>query len=131
MQVAICGLGRMGAGMARRAAQGGHDVVVWNRTESVASEVAAEPERLRLQQRPGLRHLQRHLCDHAEGVYGIKARRGAAEPPIRACFIFGSAFPVASACWNIASQTVGTPAECVTPSRVIRSLSTAGSLTAE
>ncbi len=44
MQVAICGLGRMGAGMARRAARGGHDVVVWNRTESVASEVAAEPE---------------------------------------------------------------------------------------
>jgi 6-phosphogluconate dehydrogenase len=44
MQVAICGLGRMGAGMARRAARGGHDVVVWNRTEAVASEVAAEPE---------------------------------------------------------------------------------------
>ena len=44
MQVAIAGLGRMGAGMARRAARGGHDVVVWNRTESVASEVAAEPE---------------------------------------------------------------------------------------
>jgi 6-phosphogluconate dehydrogenase len=44
MQVAICGLGRMGAGMARRAARGGHEVVVWNRTESVASEVAAEPE---------------------------------------------------------------------------------------
>ena len=34
----------MGAGMARRAARGGHDVVVWNRTESVASEVAAEEE---------------------------------------------------------------------------------------
>ena len=44
MQVAVCGLGRMGAGMARRAARGGHDVVVWNRTESVATEVAAEPE---------------------------------------------------------------------------------------
>ena len=44
MQVAICGLGRMGAGMARRAARGGHDVVVWNRTEQVAVEVAAEPE---------------------------------------------------------------------------------------
>jgi 6-phosphogluconate dehydrogenase len=42
MQVAICGLGRMGAGMARRAARGGHDVVVWNRTESVAAELAAE-----------------------------------------------------------------------------------------
>ena len=44
MQVAIAGLGRMGAGMARRAARGGHEVVVWNRTESVSSEVAAEPE---------------------------------------------------------------------------------------
>ena len=44
MQVAIAGLGRMGAGMARRAARGGHEVIVWNRTESVATEVAAEPE---------------------------------------------------------------------------------------
>ena len=44
MQVAIAGLGRMGAGMARRAAQGGHDVVAWNRTESVSAAVAAEPE---------------------------------------------------------------------------------------
>jgi len=44
MQVAISGLGRMGAGMARRAARGGHDVVAWNRTESVAAEIAAEPE---------------------------------------------------------------------------------------
>jgi 6-phosphogluconate dehydrogenase len=44
MQVAICGLGRMGAGMARRAARGGHDVIAWNRTESVTAEVAAEPE---------------------------------------------------------------------------------------
>ena len=44
MQLAVCGLGRMGAGMARRAARGGHDVVVWNRTEQVASDLAAEPE---------------------------------------------------------------------------------------
>ena len=44
MQVAISGLGRMGAGMARRAARGGHDVIVWTRTESVASEIAAEAE---------------------------------------------------------------------------------------
>ncbi len=44
MQLAICGLGRMGAGMARRAARGGHDVVVWNRTEQVATELAAEAE---------------------------------------------------------------------------------------
>ena len=44
MQIGIAGLGRMGAGMARRLARGGHDVVAWNRTESVASEVAGEPE---------------------------------------------------------------------------------------
>jgi 6-phosphogluconate dehydrogenase len=44
MQVGIAGLGRMGAGMARRLARNGHDVVAWNRTESVTSEVAAEPE---------------------------------------------------------------------------------------
>jgi 6-phosphogluconate dehydrogenase len=44
MQVAVCGLGRMGAGMARRAARGGHDVVVWNRTEQIAVDLAAEPE---------------------------------------------------------------------------------------
>lgn len=34
----------MGAGMARRAARGGHDVVAWNRTEQVAIDLAAEPE---------------------------------------------------------------------------------------
>jgi 6-phosphogluconate dehydrogenase len=44
MQIGICGLGRMGAGMARRLARGGHQVVAWNRTESVARELAAEPE---------------------------------------------------------------------------------------
>jgi 6-phosphogluconate dehydrogenase len=43
MQIGICGLGRMGAGMARRLARGGHDVVAWNRTEQVAIDVAAEP----------------------------------------------------------------------------------------
>jgi len=44
MDVGIAGLGRMGAGMARRLARGGHGVVAWNRTESVATNVAAEPE---------------------------------------------------------------------------------------
>ncbi len=44
MQIGIAGLGRMGAGMARRLARGDHDVVAWNRTESVARELAAEPE---------------------------------------------------------------------------------------
>ena len=44
MQVAVCGLGRMGAGMARRLARGGHEVVAWNRTERVATDLAAEAE---------------------------------------------------------------------------------------
>jgi len=44
MQVGIAGLGRMGAGMARRLARAGHHVVAWNRTEQVALDIAAEPE---------------------------------------------------------------------------------------
>ncbi len=44
MQIAICGLGRMGAGMARRLARSGHEVVAWNRTEAVAADLAAEAE---------------------------------------------------------------------------------------
>ncbi len=44
MQIGICGLGRMGAGMARRLARGGHEVVVWNRTESVATDLAGEED---------------------------------------------------------------------------------------
>jgi 6-phosphogluconate dehydrogenase len=44
MQVGIVGLGRIGAGMARRLARGGHDVVAWNRTHDVAAEIAAEPD---------------------------------------------------------------------------------------
>jgi 6-phosphogluconate dehydrogenase len=44
VQVGIAGLGRMGAGMARRLARSGHEVVAWNRHEDVAAEVAAEPE---------------------------------------------------------------------------------------
>ncbi len=44
MQVGIAGLGRIGAGMARRLARAGHQVVAWNRTEQVAIDLAAEPE---------------------------------------------------------------------------------------
>ena len=44
MQIGIAGLGRMGAGMARRLARAGHDVVAWNRTESVTVALAAERE---------------------------------------------------------------------------------------
>jgi 6-phosphogluconate dehydrogenase len=44
MQIAIAGLGRIGAGMARRLARSGHDVIAWNRTQAVAVALAAEPE---------------------------------------------------------------------------------------
>ncbi|HLY35783.1 MAG TPA: decarboxylating 6-phosphogluconate dehydrogenase [Candidatus Limnocylindria bacterium] len=44
MQVAVAGLGRMGAGMARRLARGGHEVMAWNRHAEVAHELAAERE---------------------------------------------------------------------------------------
>jgi 6-phosphogluconate dehydrogenase len=44
MQIAIAGLGRIGAGMARRLARNGHEVIAWNRTTAVATELAAEPE---------------------------------------------------------------------------------------
>ena len=44
MQIGIAGLGRIGAGMARRLARSGHPVVAWNRTTSVTTELAAEPE---------------------------------------------------------------------------------------
>ena len=44
MQIAITGLGRIGAGMARRLARDGHEVIAWNRTPAVAAELAAEPE---------------------------------------------------------------------------------------
>jgi 6-phosphogluconate dehydrogenase len=42
MQIAIAGLGRIGAGMARRLARSGHEVVAWNRTTAVAEALAAE-----------------------------------------------------------------------------------------
>jgi len=42
MDVAMVGLGRMGANMARRLLRGGHRVVVWNRTFARAQELAAE-----------------------------------------------------------------------------------------
>jgi 6-phosphogluconate dehydrogenase len=44
MQIAIAGLGRIGAGMARRLARSGHQVVAWNRHTDVATALAAEPE---------------------------------------------------------------------------------------
>jgi 6-phosphogluconate dehydrogenase len=44
MNIAIIGLGRMGANMARRLARGGHRVFVFNRTNEVANELANEQE---------------------------------------------------------------------------------------
>jgi 6-phosphogluconate dehydrogenase len=44
MQDGVVGLGRIGAGMARRLARGGHEVVAWNRTAEIATDLAAEPE---------------------------------------------------------------------------------------
>jgi 6-phosphogluconate dehydrogenase len=46
MQGAIAGLGRIGAGMARRLARNGHDVIAWNRHPEVATDLAAESENL-------------------------------------------------------------------------------------
>ncbi|MEM3670269.1 MAG: decarboxylating 6-phosphogluconate dehydrogenase [Thermoprotei archaeon] len=42
MQIAIVGLGRMGANIARRLARGGHNVLVYNRTAQKAVELASE-----------------------------------------------------------------------------------------
>ena len=42
MDVAMVGLGRMGANMARRLLRGGHRVVVWNRTFAKAQELESE-----------------------------------------------------------------------------------------
>jgi 6-phosphogluconate dehydrogenase len=68
MQIAIAGLGRIGAGMARRLARNGHDVVAWNRTGAVATDLAAEPENGRkvtvadsLEAIPGLMAAPRHV----------------------------------------------------------------------
>ncbi len=44
MQIGIAGLGRIGAGMARRLARSGHQVVAWNRTTAVTTDLAAESE---------------------------------------------------------------------------------------
>lgn len=42
MRIAFIGLGSMGAGMAANLVKGGHDVVVWNRTASVAEPLKAQ-----------------------------------------------------------------------------------------
>ncbi len=42
MRVALIGTGTMGAGMARSAARGGHEVVAWNRTRAKAEPLAQD-----------------------------------------------------------------------------------------
>ena len=42
MRVAVLGLGRMGAGMAARLAEAGHEVAVWNRSPGKAGEARRE-----------------------------------------------------------------------------------------
>ena len=44
MDIAVAGLGRMGGGIARRLARGGHRVVVQNRTQEKADALAAEED---------------------------------------------------------------------------------------
>ena len=46
MEIAIIGLGRMGANIARRLARGGHRVVVYNRSAAKALELAKEEPRI-------------------------------------------------------------------------------------
>ena len=51
MKVGFIGLGRMGAGMSRNLIKAGHDLLVYNRTRSLAQEMrslGAESRRLRL-----------------------------------------------------------------------------------
>ena len=42
MQIAIVGLGRMGANMARRLIGGGHDVIAYNRSRAKTDELVKE-----------------------------------------------------------------------------------------
>jgi len=46
MKIGFIGLGRMGGNMVRRLSRAGHDVVAFNRTHTVAHELAAEEERV-------------------------------------------------------------------------------------
>jgi 3-hydroxyisobutyrate dehydrogenase-like beta-hydroxyacid dehydrogenase len=46
MRIAFCGMGRMGAPMAARLLEAGHDVAVWNRTTEKAEPIASRGARL-------------------------------------------------------------------------------------
>lgn len=48
MKLAMVGLGKMGANMARRLAEAGHDVIVYNRTTQVAFDLVEEEPRLKV-----------------------------------------------------------------------------------
>lgn len=47
MEIAVIGLGRMGANIARRLARGGHDVLAYDRAPGIATALAGEHPRIR------------------------------------------------------------------------------------
>ena len=47
MEIAVIGLGRMGANIARRLARGGHDVLAYDRAPGIAATLAGEHPRIR------------------------------------------------------------------------------------
>lgn len=47
MEIAVIGLGRMGANIARRLARGGHDVLAYDRSPGIAATLAGEHPRIR------------------------------------------------------------------------------------
>ncbi|MHB0990491.1 MAG: phosphogluconate dehydrogenase (NAD(+)-dependent, decarboxylating) [Burkholderiales bacterium] len=63
MQIALLGLGKMGANMARRLARGGAEVLVWNRSAGVATGLAQEEANIHA------------YADKAEMVAQLKAPR--------------------------------------------------------
>ncbi len=50
MRLAMIGLGRMGAGMARRLLQGGHEVVGYDRNPAISAELERETQNLKVDQ---------------------------------------------------------------------------------
>ncbi len=76
MQIAMIGLGRMGANMARRLLGGGHQVVAFNRSRDKTEEIAAEG---------------------AEAAYSLKEVVGKLEPPRAAWIMLPAGGPVEEA----------------------------------
>ena len=55
MRVGVAGLGRMGAAIAARLIEVGHEVTVWNRTPDKAKPLAAAGAKVAQPRRPSLR----------------------------------------------------------------------------